>query len=109
MTPSNGTRITAALACTAALAAALPAAASAKPRKHRAHHSVIHKAAAVPQPTITVPHKYDAGGDGGALTLPAGAKANLFDPVAVLVGLGNNELAQLGLPPVPTLPALPTV
>jgi hypothetical protein len=101
MTPSHGTRITTALACTAALALALPGSALAKPRTHRAaHHSVVTRAANIPEPTIIVPHKYDAGGDGGELTTPAGVKLNLFDPLAVAVALGNQALGQLGLPPI---------
>ena len=91
----NGTtlRIAAAVACVAALTA--PTAAMAKAKKHR----VSHKAQ-----TVLVPHKYLAGGDGIELTtVPAGVRVNLFDPVALAQGLGNQALAQLGLPPLPTV------
>jgi hypothetical protein len=90
----NGTtlRTAAAVACVAALAAPSGALA-AKPKKHR----VSHKAQ-----TVVVPHKYLAGGDGIELTpVPAGVRVNLFDPTAVAQALGNNILAQLGLPPLP--------
>lgn len=92
----NGTtlRIAAAVACVAALTAPTSALA-AKSKKHR----VSHKAQ-----TVLVPHKYDAGGDGIELTtVPAGVRVNLFDPVAVAQGLGNQALAQLGLPPLPAV------
>jgi hypothetical protein len=88
---------TTALALAAFLA--LPGTALAAPRHH------VHSSVTVPQPTIVVPHKYDAGGDGGELTTPTGMKIQLFDPVSLAVGLGNQALAQLGLPPV-TLPTL---
>jgi hypothetical protein len=91
----NGTtlRIAAAVACVAALAA--PSGAMAKPKKHR----VSHKAQ-----TVVVPHKYLAGGDGIELTpVPAGVRVNLFDPAAVAQALGNDLLAQLGLPPLPAV------
>jgi hypothetical protein len=94
----NGTtlRIAASVACVAALAA--PGSAMAKAKKHR----VSHKAQ-----VVVVPHKYLAGGDGIELTSPTpGVRVNLFDPVAVAEALGNQALAQLGLPP---LPAVPTV
>jgi hypothetical protein len=68
--------------------------------KHR-----VHKAKA-PTVTVVVPHTYDAGGDGaGALVPTPGVRVNLFDPVQVAAGLGNQALAELGLPPV----ALPAV
>jgi hypothetical protein len=89
----NGTtlRIGAAVACVAALAA--PGSALAKSKKHR----VSHKAQ-----SVLVPHKYDAGGDGIELTSPApGERVNLFDPVQFAQALGNQALAQLGLPPLP--------
>jgi hypothetical protein len=95
----NGTRtrIAIALAATAALAA--PGSAMAA-KKHRAHKTTA------PAVTVVVPHIYDAGGDGaGALVPTPGVRVNLFDPVQVAVGLGNQALGQLGLPPV----ALPAV
>jgi hypothetical protein len=99
----NGTRtlrVAGVVACSAALAVALPGSAFAA-KKHRAH-----KTATSAQPTIVLHHTYDAGGDGaGALTPTPGVRVNLFDPLAVAVGLGNQALGQLGLPPV----ALPTV
>ena len=91
----NGTtlRIAAAVACVAALAA--PSGAVAKAKKHR----VSHKAQ-----TVLVPHKYLAGGDGIELTpVPAGVRVNLFDPLTIAEGLGNQALQQLGLPPLPTV------
>jgi hypothetical protein len=98
----TSSRITALLA---ACLLALPGAALAAPRTHKAaHHRVVHKATAVPQPTIIVPHRYDAGGDGGETSTPTGLKVNLFDPVNVAIGLGNTVLGQLGLPPLPALP-----
>jgi hypothetical protein len=91
------TRVAIALACTAALAAPGTAMAA---KKHRAHK------AKSPDVTVVVPHIYDAGGDGaGALVPTPGVRVNLFDPVQLAVGLGNQALAQLGLPPV----ALPAV
>jgi hypothetical protein len=101
----NGTRtrIGVALACTAALVA-LPGSALAAGKKHRAH-----KTATTVTQSITLHHTFDAGGDGaGALAPTPGVRVNLFDPLAVAVGLGNAALGQLGLPPV-TLPTLPTV
>jgi hypothetical protein len=96
----NGTRtlrIGTALAATAALA--MPG--SALAGKHRTHK------AKTPTPTIVLHHTYDAGGDGaGPLAPTPGVRVNLFDPVLVALGLGNQVLAQLGLPPV-TVPALP--
>lgn len=101
----NGTtlRIGTAVACVAALA--MPASALAK------KHKSVHKAASAPTVTVVVPHKYDAGGDGaGELTITSTTKINLFDPVSVALGLGNNVLGQLGLPPVQLPPVqLPTV
>ena len=95
----NGTtlRIATAVACVAALAA--PSAALAKK-----HHG--HKSAASPAPIVVVPHDYDAGGNGAPLvSVPAGVRVNLFDPLQVATALGNNVLGGLGLPPVqlPTL------
>jgi hypothetical protein len=99
----NGTRTlrtAGVVACTAALAVAMPGSAFAA-KKHRAH-----KTATSAQPTIVVPHRYDAGGDGVSpvAPLPSG-RVNLFDPARVALGLGNQVLAELGLPPV----VLPTV
>lgn len=88
----NGTtlRIAAAVGCVAALAA--PGTAMAKAKKHRVAHKTQQ---------VLVPHKYDAGGDGMELTpVPDGVRVNLFDPLAVAQALGNNALAQLGLPPI---------
>ena len=95
MTPSNGTRA-GAVAVAALLALAAPAGAFAAKRHH--HHRV-----SAPQPIVNVPHKYDAGGDGGEPTTPPGVSVQLFDPVAVAQGLGNPVLGQLGLPPLPTV------
>jgi hypothetical protein len=82
----------------ASLAIAAPGAASAAKRKSHAH-----KAASVV--TEVVPHKYLAGGDGATdLTLPNGTPVHLIDPVGVAVGLGNQVLTTLGLPPLPALP-----
>lgn len=92
MTPSNGTRI-AALAAAALLM--LPGGAFAA---HHARHRV-RSSVSIPQPTIVVPHIYDAGGDGGAG--PAPANVQLFDPLAVAKAIGNDALVQLGLPPLP--------
>jgi hypothetical protein len=91
MTPSNGTRI-AALAAAALLM--LPGGAFAA---HHARHRV-RSSVSVPQPIIVVPHIYDAGGDGSAA--PA-TSFSLFDPLVVAKALGNDALAQLGLPPLP--------
>ena len=91
----NGTtlRIAAAVACVAALAA--PTGALAKPTKHRVAHQTQQ---------VLVPHKYLAGGDGIELTpWPANTRLNLFDPVQLAQGLGNQLLGQLGLPPLPTV------
>jgi hypothetical protein len=91
----NGTtlRIAGVAACVAALAAP-GAALAAKPKKHR----VVHRAQ-----QVLVPHKYDAGGDGIELTpVPDGVRVNLFDPLKIAEALGNQALAQLGLPPLPT-------
>jgi hypothetical protein len=100
----NGTRTlrtAGVLACTAALAVAMPGSAFAAKKKHRAH-----KTATSAQPAIVLHHTYDAGGDGaGPLALTPGARVNLFDPLQVAVALGNSALGQLGLPPV----VLPTV
>ena len=88
----NGTtlRTAAALGCIAALAA--PGSALAKAKKHRVAHKTQQ---------VLVPHKYDAGGDGIELTpVPDGVRLNLFDPLAVAQALGDNALAQLGLPPI---------
>ena len=88
----NGTtlRIAAAVGCIAALAA--PGSALAKAKKHRVAHKTQQ---------VLVPHKYDAGGDGIELTpVPDGVRVNLFDPLAVAQALGDNALAQLGLPPI---------
>jgi hypothetical protein len=92
----NGTtlRIAAAVACVAALAAPSSALA-AKPKKHRVAHQTQQ---------VLVPHKYLAGGDGIELTTPApGVRINLFDPVQLAQGLGNQILGQLGLPAIPTV------
>jgi hypothetical protein len=95
--------MTVALACTAAFAAAVPGSAlAAKHRKQAAKHQV-HHAVAAPQPTIVVPHRYDAGGDGADLTPLPGVPVKLFNPLEVATGLGNTVLAQLGLPPLPPL------
>jgi hypothetical protein len=98
----NGTRtlrIAGVIACTAALVA--PGSALAKK-----HHVQKAKAPAV---TVLVPHDYDAGGNGaGSLAPTPGVRVNLFDPTQVAIGLGNQVLAELGLPPV-TLPALPAL
>ena len=75
----------------------MPGSALAAHRKHHAHHS-----STPPEPTIVVPHKYDAGGDGGEATTPPGVNVHFFDPVAVAEGLGSQVLGQLGLPPLPT-------
>ena len=95
----NGTtlRIATAAACIAALAA--PGSALAAKKKHSAHR------ATTPAVTVQVPHDYDAGGNGGAVGLPAGTKLNLFDPVQLAGTLGNTLLGDLGLPPIqlPTL------
>jgi hypothetical protein len=89
-------RIATAVACVAALAAPGSALAAKK------HKNV--RGSAAPVVTVVVPHDYDAGGNGiGAYTPPAGTRVNLFDPIQVAVGLGNNVLSQLGLPPLPTL------
>ena len=99
MTPSNGTRIAAAIA-----AAALVLPGSALAAKHRAHPSKhrVRSSVSVPQPTIVVPHKYDAGGDGGELTKPAGVSTSgIVNVVGVAKALGNDVLAELGLPPLP--------
>ena len=101
----NGTtlRFVTAAACVAALAA--PSAALAK--KHTAH-----KAKAT-TPIVTVQHDYDAGGNGAPLvTIPAGVRLNLFDPIQLATSLGDQALGQLGLPPVSqtvpiTLPQFP--
>ena len=88
----NGTtlRIAAAVGCIAALSA--PGSALAKAKKHRVAHKTQQ---------VLVPHKYDAGGDGMDLTpVPGGVRVNLFDPLQVAQALGNNALAQLGLPPI---------
>lgn len=98
----NGTtlRIASAAACVAALAA--PASALAK--KHR----VVHRSATAPTIIVHVPHIYDAGGNGIELTSPLpGVRVNLFDPLQLATTLGNQALAQLGLPPLPTTPPLP--
>jgi hypothetical protein len=93
----NGTRTAVALTCIAALA--MPSAAMAK-KKTRAHK------AKSPAVTVVLKHTYDAGGEGaGAITPTPGVRVNLFDPVQVATGLGNQVLGQLGLPPV-TLPAV---
>jgi hypothetical protein len=98
MNPSRHVRISVVAACVASLAIAAPGDAFAAKHKRRAH-----KAAAIPVEVI--PHKYLAGGDGATeLTLPAGTPVNLFDPVGLAEGLGNQALGQLGLPPLPTLP-----
>ena len=76
----------------------MPGSALAAHHRHHAHHS-----STPPEPTIVVPHKYDAGGDGGEPTTPPGVSVQLFDPVAVAQGLGNPVLGQLGLPPLPTV------
>src|SRR3954462_4254676 len=112
MNRSHGTRIIGAGLLIAALA--LPGSALAKPRNHHrtAHHTVATKTSAVPQASVIVPHKYDAGGDGGDLGLPASTKVELFDPVQVAIGIGtagmqqvNADLVAAGLPPLP-VPAL---
>lgn len=90
----NGTtlRIAAAVGCVAALAAPGSAMAKAKTKKHRVAHKTQQ---------VLVPHKYDAGGDGMDLTpVPDGVRVNLFDPLSVAQALGNDALAQLGLPPI---------
>ena len=92
----NGTtlRIAGVAACVAALATP-GAALAAKPKKHRVGHKAQQ---------VLVPHKYLAGGDGMDLTpVPAGVRVNLFDPLAIAEGLGNQALQQLGLPPLPTV------
>lgn len=110
----NGTtlRIATAAACVAALAA--PSAALAKTHHaHKAKAPVTKKAATAPAPIVTVPHDYDAGGNGAPLvTIPAGVRLNLFDPVQLATALGDQALGQLGLPPVSqtvpiTLPQFP--
>lgn len=98
--------ITVALAATAALAVAAPGSALAAKHTGNAKKHRIHRAASIPQPTVVVPHKYDAGGDGGEITTPAGVSVKLFNPLDVATGLGNGLLAQLGLPPV-SIPPLP--
>jgi hypothetical protein len=82
----------------AAAALALPGSAFAA--KHKQH---VHRAVSPPQPTIVVPHRYDAGGDGGEAKTPAGITVRLFDPAKVALGLGNKVLAELGLPPLPAV------
>ena len=95
----NGTTLRAAtaLACVAALAAPGSALAA---KKHKTA-----KKAKAPVILVQVPHDYDAGGNGGAVGLPAGSRINLFDPVQLAQTLGNQALGQLGLPPIqlPTL------
>ena len=106
----NGTtlRIATAAACVAALAA--PSAALAK--KHHAKPAKAAKPAAT-QIIVAVPHDYDAGGNGASLvSIPAGVRLNLFDPVQLATALGDKALGQLGLPPVSqtvpiTLPQFP--
>ena len=93
MTRTHGTPIA---AVAAAFVLALPG--SALAAHHRRHH--VRSTVSVPQPTIVVPHKFDAGGDGGEATMPPGLKVSLFDPVLIAQTLGNDLLAQLGLPPV---------
>ena len=66
---------------------------------HSRHH--VRSSVAVPQPTIVVPHKYDAGGDGADPSTPPGLNFQLFDPAAIAQALGNQALAELGLPPLP--------
>jgi hypothetical protein len=94
----NGTRTlrtAGVVACTAALAIAMPGSASAA-KKHRAH-----KTATSAQPAIVLHHTYDAGGDGaGPLAPTPGVRINLFDPLTIAAALGNQALGQLGLPPV---------
>ncbi|MFL5893869.1 MAG: hypothetical protein ACJ76Z_01990 [Thermoleophilaceae bacterium] len=98
MTPSRITALVVA-AFVALPGTALAAHHSRHARSHRVHTSV-----SVPQPTIVVPHKYDAGGDGGEVTTPAGLKVGLsIDVVGTAQALGNGVLTQLGLPPLPTL------
>lgn len=71
---------------------------------HHSRHHHVHTSASLPQITVVVPHKYDAGGDGGAITTPPGLNVSLgIDAVGTAVALGNSALAQLGLPPLPTL------
>jgi hypothetical protein len=89
-------RLTIILACTAAAAVAAPGAAMAA--KNKKHHA--HRAAAPPQPTVVVPHIYDAGGDGGEIRTPAGVSVRIFNPLDVATGLGNKLLGDLGLPPL---------
>jgi hypothetical protein len=94
----NGTtlRTVAAVTCVAALVA--PGSALAAKKKHRVAHQTQQ---------VVVPHKYDAGGDGIELSSPIpGVRVNLFDPVQLATTLGNQALVQLGLPPLPTVPAL---
>jgi hypothetical protein len=103
MTPSNGTRIAAAVAAAALL---LPGTALAGQRKSHKHHRshAAHKvrtSVSIPQPTIVVPHVYDAGGDGLPYGSPLPSNFAMFDPVAIAKALGNDALAELGLPPLP--------
>jgi hypothetical protein len=100
MTSRRHIRLLAAVACVAAMIAAVPGEAAAakrkKPHPHRAANT----------PTIVINHIYDAGGNGAPLLPAPGQKINLFDPVSVAIGLGNQALGQLGLPPLPVPPAL---
>lgn len=99
----NGTtlRIATAVACVAALAA--PSGALAKSKKHRVgHKTAVVKKAQAPKVTVQVPHDYVWGGNGaGTITVPAGTQLKIYDTVAIAEALGNNLLAQLGLPPLP--------
>jgi hypothetical protein len=103
-------RLSITLACTAALSVAAPGIAFAAPHHKHAvkakKHTVKRAAAVVLQPTVVVPHIYDAGGDGGELTTPAGVNVKFFNAVGVAAALGNGVLAELGLPPLPAVPAL---
>ena len=90
---------------TALVVAALLAMPGSALAAHHSRHHRVHTSASIPQPTIVVPHKYDAGGDGGEATTPPGLPVSLnIDVVGTAVALGNSALAQLGLPPLPALP-----
>jgi len=102
MVPSNGTRIAAAVAAAALL---LPGSALAGQRKaHKPHRShVAHKvrsSVSIPQPTVVIPHMYDAGGDGLPYGSPLPPNFALFDATEFARALGNDALKELGLPPL---------
>lgn len=97
----NGTTLRIAAAGTCILALAAPSAALAKKHHKRAHKT----ATTAPVVTVQVPHDYMAGGNGAPLMTFGPGQVRLFDPLQLATNLGNQALAQLGLPPVqlPTL------